>query len=135
MVHQHIRAFCIASALSLSLTVPVLAQNTPVSPHAGHKTTVSSPTDTASTIALKAANDKMHKDMDIAYTGDADIDFLRGMIAHHQGAIDMARVVITHGKDAKIRKLAQDIITAQDTEITMMKQWLSKKAAPPKAKP
>eukprot|EP01035_Chromulina_nebulosa_P040156 gene40155-54291_t len=49
----------------------------------------------AATTAYKAANTKMHKDMDIAFTGDADADFVRGMIPHHQGAIDMARPGIT----------------------------------------
>ena len=43
--------------------------------------------------------------MDIAFTGDADLDFVNGMIAHHQGAIDMAKVVVGFGKDAEIRKL------------------------------
>lgn len=44
--------------------------------------------------AFRAANDRMHRDMDIAFTGNADIDFVRGMIPHHQGAIDMARIVL-----------------------------------------
>ena len=50
---------------------------------------------------------KMHKDMAIAYTGDSDIDFVRGMIPHHQAAIDMARIQLEYGKDAEIRKLAR----------------------------
>ena len=82
--------------------------------------------DTASVKEFKAANDKMHKDMSIAFTGKADVDFVRGMIPHHQGAIDMAEIVLKHGKDAKIRKLAQGIIKAQKSEIAMMKAWLAK---------
>ena len=77
--------------------------------------------------AQQAANDRMHKDMGIAFTGDADKDFLAGMIPHHQGAIDMAKVVLQHGKDAKVKKLARDIIKAQEREIAMMKTWLAKK--------
>ncbi len=68
----------------------------------------------------------MHKDMAIRFSGNADMDFVRGMIAHHQGAIDMARVVIEHGKDPAVRKLAEDVIKAQEGEIVWMKEWLAK---------
>lgn len=78
--------------------------------------------------AFVAANEKMHKGMDIPFTGNADVDFVRGMIPHHEGAVDMARIVLKYGKDAKIRKLAEDIIKAQETEIAMMKEWLAKNA-------
>lgn len=74
--------------------------------------------------AFLAANAKMHKAMSAPMTGDADVDFVRGMIGHHQGAIDMAKVELQYGKDEKIRKLAQDIIKAQEGEIAMMKDWL-----------
>jgi len=88
----------------------------------GHSMPVS---DSPSTKAYKAANDSMHKDMMVEFTGDADIDFMRGMIPHHQGAIDMAKVVIEYGKDPDVRKLAEDVIKAQEGEISMMKKWLA----------
>ncbi len=69
----------------------------------------------------------MHKDMDIRYTGDADVDFVRGMIPHHQGAVEMARIVLRHGKDPEIRKLAEEIVAAQDKEMTLMREWLRRK--------
>ncbi|MBB4184106.1 CopM family metallochaperone [Sinorhizobium terangae] len=76
--------------------------------------------------AFAIANAKMHKDMDIAFTGKTDLDFVRGMIAHHQGAIDMAKIELEHGKDEEIRKLAENIIKAQEAEIKVMKEWLAK---------
>ncbi|MBN8532693.1 MAG: DUF305 domain-containing protein [Rhizobiales bacterium] len=81
----------------------------------------------ASTQAFRAANDKMHKDMDIQFSGDADIDFFKGMIPHHQGAIDMAKVVLQHGKDPETKKLAEEIIAAQEREIAFMRDWLKKR--------
>lgn len=76
--------------------------------------------------AFKAANDRMHADMAVPLTGNADVDFVRGMIPHHQGAIDMARIVLEHGKDPEIRKLAEGVVQAQEGEIAMMKDWLAK---------
>lgn len=81
-----------------------------------------------SSAAYRAANTKMHEGMDIAFTGNADIDFARGMIPHHQGAVDMAKIVLAFGKDPQIRKLAEEIIKAQETEIAFMQGWLTKNA-------
>jgi uncharacterized protein (DUF305 family) len=73
-----------------------------------------------------AANDRMHQGMAIAYSDNADVDFAKGMIPHHQGAIDMAKIVIAHGKDPEIRKLAEEVVSAQEGEIAFMQDWLKR---------
>ena len=84
--------------------------------------------DAASTTAFKSANDKMHAGMNIPFTGNADKDFVNGMVPHHQGAVEMAKIVLQYGKDPALKKLARDIIKAQDKEIAFMKGWLAKNA-------
>jgi uncharacterized protein (DUF305 family) len=69
----------------------------------------------------------MHAAMNIAFTGDADADFVRGMIPHHQGAVEMAKVVLAFGKDPAVRKLAEEIVKAQETEIALMQSWLKQR--------
>lgn len=93
--------------------------------HTGH-TSAAPAGAAASTKAFEAANAKMHQGMDIKFTGNADVDFVRGMLPHHEGAVDMARIVLEHGKDRQVRKLARDIIKAQEKEIAWMKRWLAK---------
>jgi uncharacterized protein (DUF305 family) len=78
-------------------------------------------------LAFGAVNAKMHRDMDIAFTGDADVDFARGMVPHHQGAVDMAKIVLAFGKDPQIRKLAEDIVKSQEAEIAFIREWLKKR--------
>ena len=82
--------------------------------------------DAPSSKAFTEASAKMHRDMMADLTGDADVDFVRGMIPHHQGAIDMARIELQYGKDPAIRAMAEAIIKAQEAEIAEMKQWLEK---------
>ena len=79
-----------------------------------------------SSLAFHGINTKMHGAMDIAFTGDADVDFVKGMIPHHAGAIDMAKTVLAFGKDPEVRKLAEDVIKAQEGEIAFMQTWLKK---------
>lgn len=81
-----------------------------------------------STKAFEDANARMHKDMAITFSGNADVDFARGMIPHHQGAIDMAKIELQYGKDPELKKLAEDIIKTQESEIAFLKAWLEKNA-------
>jgi len=89
--------------------------------------------DTPSTQAYREANDRMHREMAIAYTGDADVDFLRGMVAHHEGAIAMAKIAVEHGEAADVQSLASEIIAAQEAEIIRMRILLARhEDAPPR---
>ena len=69
----------------------------------------------------------MHRDMDIAFTNDADADFVRSMIPHHQGAIDMARVALKYAKDEQTVVWAAAIIREQEAEMAEMREWLKKR--------
>ena len=101
--------------LALIIATPLTAQD-----HSGHTMA----TDDPLVKAWTEANAKMHEDMAIEYSGDADVDFIRGMIPHHQGAIDMAKIVLEHGDDPEVKKLAEDVIKAQEAEIAWMEAWL-----------
>ena len=130
---HRIHTFAVIVTMALACQAPQLALAQKADPHAGHAAHATAPpkaiAELPSVTAYVAANDKMHKDMSITFSGNADADFVRGMIPHHQGAIDMAKVVLEHGKDPAIRRLARGIIRAQNTEIAMMKAWLEKNAA------
>lgn len=64
------------------------------------------------------------------YSGDPDIDFLAMMIPHHAGAVEMARLVLKHGRDPATRRLAEDIIASQTIEIEGMTRRLAALRAP-----
>lgn len=74
--------------------------------------------------AYGAAMQSMMEGMAFEPTGDPDVDFARGMVAHHQGAIEMAQVLIEKGSDPELRALAEAIIAAQEAEIAFLTQWL-----------
>lgn len=127
MKHCHLTA-ALTLACAALLAQPAMAQPAPTGApdsHAGHAMPMPAAANEArSTTDFRAANDRMHRDMGMDYTGNADRDFLAAMIPHHQGAIDMAEVELRHGKDPKVRKLAQNIIRAQRKEIAQMREWL-----------
>ena len=110
----------LAAAIVALVALPAFAQQH----HAGHAPAQGAP---AATEAYRAANARMHQNMDIPYSGDADVDFFRSMIPHHQGAIDMAKVVLEFGKDPETKKLAAEIVAAQQKEIAFMRDWLKQR--------
>ena len=118
----------VLTAMIAALPSLALAQGASHGGHSGHSTPAQA-AQTPDTKGYREANAKMHRDMDIKYSGDADVDFVRGMISHHQGAIDMAKVALGNAKDEQIRKWATDVIREQEREIAEMQAWLKKKGA------
>lgn len=132
MTRTWLKVAAIGTASAIAAT-SAFAQGKPQTDHSGmdhskmgHAASAAG-SDTASTKAFKSANDRMHTDMAITFSGDADVDFVKGMLPHHQGAVEMAKIVLSHGKDPKVRKLARNIIKSQNTEIGFMKAWLAAK--------
>lgn len=107
-------------AVALTAPLPLLAQE--ATGHEGHMMGDKGP----ASMAFMEANDRMHQNMMMEYTGNADVDFIKGMIPHHKGAVEMAQIVLEHGKDPEVRKLAEEIIAAQESEIKWMEEWLAK---------
>ena len=73
---------------------------------------------------MATVNARMHEGMEIAPSSNTDRDFMRMMIPHHQGAIDMALVQLKYGHDERLRRLAQSIIVEQGQEIAYMRSLL-----------
>lgn len=72
----------------------------------------------------RAAMATMMDAMDIAPTGDVDADFVGGMIPHHQGAIGMAEAELRFGRNAALRRIAQEIIVTQQDEVVALRRAL-----------
>lgn len=119
----------------LSWVAAALAAGCATAPHAdAHHRAATPPPAAAEFVAtserpfqalLDDAMARMHAGMVGApRTGDPDRDFVTQMIPHHQGAIDMARALLVHGRDPGLQRLAKEIITDQQSEIDLMRAWL-----------
>lgn len=95
-------------------------------PHAGHDMATIASSDNEVEQAYMAGMTKMHDDMMAGMqANDADVAFAKGMLPHHEGAVDMAKVQLKYGKDEAMIQLASEIIAAQEAEIAQMQQWLT----------
>lgn len=114
-------AAMLASSMALSGCTNVMNDT---NSHKGHDAMSSSVSHDVPLFAQ--ANQKMMMDMHATeLTGDVDYDFVKGMIPHHQGAIDMATQLLASAQVSdKLKPLAVDIVAAQSSEITFMQDWL-----------
>ena len=91
-----------------------------------HSATTNTPFDRLMGDAMSAMRAGMQN---APHTGDPDRDFVTMMIPHHQGAIDMAKALLLYGDDEQLRRLAQEIIADQESEIQLMQLWLKQHPA------
>jgi uncharacterized protein (DUF305 family) len=123
--------FVLTVALTLGMAGFAVAQGMDSSKHGSSQQMQAMTPQAGDAPSTKAFNDvrmKMMHGMEVPYTGNADVDFVRGMIPHHQGAIDAAKVELAYGKDPAMRKLAESIVADQEKEIAQMNDWLKKNA-------
>lgn len=113
-------AMLVAMVASASFSYVALADNAHRS-HTLNETGDLAPQAAAFHAENDAAMGKMMADMDVSSTGDIDRDFVAMMVAHHQGAIDMAVTMLKYGRNEQLKRLAQEIIIEQRQEIAVMK--------------
>lgn len=115
-----------ALLLAALAVLPAHAQQTHDHPASGQAAAAQSDPAYAKFAAeMKTGMERMMRDMHApGYAGNADIDFLAMMIPHHEGAVEMARLLLIHGRDPATRRLAEDIIAGQVVEIEGMKRRL-----------
>jgi len=70
---------------------------------------------------------RMHLDMAVPYSNDADKDFAATLEAHHKGAVAIAQVELQYGKDPKMRQLAEAVLEARKRELALIQEWLAKR--------
>ena len=117
------------------------SETAPEDAHAGHDVAANDVTVNAEKMSdmLKDYTKSMismHNEMMVGMGyNDPDTAFAKGMLGHHRGAVDMAKIELKYGTDETMRKLAQDIIDSQQLEIDILNKWLASHPDAPKPKP
>jgi uncharacterized protein (DUF305 family) len=126
------RAISLATTISVTATSFALAQDPPRTHLIGTATSVQNVADRPDQLGEQpflslneAAMNKMMADMVIKPTGDVDRDCVAMMVPHHQGAVEMAKAELEYGHNARLRRLAQEIVAKQQQEITVMRNAVS----------
>lgn len=130
------------SVLLAIALVPVAAQAE--DPHQGHVSATPSPTshdwhgplptvedtrraDTAASAAsYRAASERMHREMDVALTGEPDRDFLATLVPYGEGGLAMARVALRQARDPEVRALAEGIVRSREEELEAWRRLLAR---------
>ena len=110
--------FLVRSRVTLAATVALIGAATCLA---------ASPEESAFMAENEAAMKTMMAAMAITPTGDVDRDFVAMMVPHHQGAIDMARAELRHGRNEQLRRLAQEIVVEQLQQIEAMRLALGER--------
>jgi uncharacterized protein (DUF305 family) len=117
-------------ALKLRILLAVIiipASALAVGKHVHHMTTSNTAMQDPNWAELMKSMQTMHAAMETAKpSGNDDVDFVNLMLPHHQAAVDMARAELLHGSDPQMRRLAQEIIADQESEIQLMQLWLGR---------
>ena len=95
-----------AVAFALGLTVPAISQDYAA--------------------AWSDMMSRMHMGMMFPASDNPDMDFAKGMVPHHQGAVDMANILLQYGSDPELRALAEQIIATQTEEIGFLQDWIAR---------
>jgi len=116
--------------LKLGITAVVLAFMGGLATSAKHMTMDDARTQDQNGSELMKSMKAMHAAMGTAQrSGNDDEDFVNLMLPHHEAAVEMAKAELFHGNDPQMRRLAQEIITDQESEIQLMSLWLDQQKA------
>lgn len=123
----------IACAVSAFAAAQIPSGTVPAHPMVAGRMDMGTTSDPAAA-AFAAENDaamaRMMTGMAIKPSGNVDRDFAEMMIAHHQGAIDMALAELRHGNNEQLQRIAQEIIVEQQQEIAAMRLALDQPLPP-----
>jgi uncharacterized protein (DUF305 family) len=118
----HSRAALSATALIGATTATLLSvSGLAAQPVPSGTSPVDNPEETAFLAETTTSMATMMAGMAVTPSGDTDADFVAQMIAHHQGAIEMAQTELRYGHDEQLRRMAQEIIVTQQEEIATMR--------------